>query len=73
VAEGWFERIFTKDMPAGLAELSLGRIFARLDVTDPEPPADESPLRGLDNVVLTPHIARHVGNGFRRQGKLGCQ
>ena len=61
------------DEGALVAELSKGRIFACLDVTDPEPPADESPLRGLDNVVLTPHIAGHVGNGFRRQGKLACQ
>ena len=29
---------------------------AGLDVQDPEPPADNSPLYSMDNVLLTPHI-----------------
>ena len=45
------------DEPALIAELQKGRFFAFLDVTDPEPPAVDSPLRTLDNVVVTPHIA----------------
>jgi phosphoglycerate dehydrogenase-like enzyme len=45
------------DETALIAELSKGRFFAFLDVTDPEPPAPDSPLRRLKNVALTPHLA----------------
>lgn len=45
------------DEPALIAELSQGRFFAFLDVTDPEPPIANSPLRGLPNVIVTPHTA----------------
>ncbi len=45
------------DEPALIDELRRGRFFAFLDVTDPEPPAADSPLRHLDNVVVTPHLA----------------
>ena len=45
------------DEPALIVELSKGRFFAFLDVTDPEPPAPDSPLRRLENVVVTPHLA----------------
>jgi phosphoglycerate dehydrogenase-like enzyme len=45
------------DEPALIKELRAGRFFAFLDVTDPEPPAPDSPLRSLENVVVTPHLA----------------
>ncbi len=52
-----------------VAELETGRIRACLDVTDAEPPPEESPLRKLPNVVLTPHLAGSMGNACRRMGK----
>jgi len=48
--------------------LKEGRIFACIDVTDPEPPAPDSPLYDLPNVLLTPHLAGSTGEDTRRQG-----
>lgn len=45
------------DETALIDELRRGRFFAFLDVTEPEPPAPDSPLRQLENVVVIPHIA----------------
>lgn len=42
---------------------------AVLDVTAPEPPAADSPLYTLPNVVLTPHIAGSVGRECLRMGQ----
>ncbi len=54
---------------AALIELLRTRpIFACLDVTDPEPPAPDSPLRTMPNVLLTPHLAGCVGSGLKRLG-----
>jgi phosphoglycerate dehydrogenase-like enzyme len=52
-----------------IEELKTGRISAFIDVTDPEPPTKDSPLRTLQNVVLTPHLAGHASNGCFRQGR----
>jgi phosphoglycerate dehydrogenase-like enzyme len=52
-----------------LKELRTGRIFACLDVTDPENPPPDHPFRTLPNVVLTPHIAGGATeNGRKRLG-----
>lgn len=42
---------------------------AILDVTDPEPPFENSKLYNLPNVFLTPHIAGSSGNEVRRMGE----
>jgi phosphoglycerate dehydrogenase-like enzyme len=49
-----------------IQELQRGRLFAFLDVSDPEPAAIDSPLRTLSNVVYTSHIA---GGADLRLGK----
>jgi len=45
------------DSDALIARLERGDIIACLDVFDPEPVPADSPLRGMANVFLTPHIA----------------
>lgn len=54
------------DHDALVAELDSGRLYAVLDVTDPEPLPDDSPLRTLPNVFLTPHLAGSQGTELRR-------
>jgi phosphoglycerate dehydrogenase-like enzyme len=60
------------DEQALIQELSKGRFFAFLDVTDPEPPALDNPLRKLDNVVITPHIAGCIEN-CNQMGELAVE
>ena len=43
-------------------------VTAVLDVTHPEPPAQDSPLYELDNVVLTPHISGSMESEVARMG-----
>lgn len=56
-----------------IEELEKGRIFACIDVTNPEPPSADNKLRDLDNVVLTPHIAGTVTNGMKRIALHVCE
>ncbi|MDH7569858.1 MAG: NAD(P)-dependent oxidoreductase, partial [Armatimonadota bacterium] len=51
------------DSEALLEVLRAGRIYALLDVTDPEPLPADSPFRQLPNCFITPHIsgAGHYG------------
>ncbi len=58
-------------------ETEMVAVFARrpdlcavLDVTWPEPPPPDSPLRALPNIVLTPHIAGSLGREYRRIGRM---
>jgi phosphoglycerate dehydrogenase-like enzyme len=50
--------------------LKEGRIFAFIDVTDPEPPAPDNALFTLPNVFLTPHMAGACGMEVYRQGEF---
>lgn len=57
------------DEAALAAELAKGRLFAMIDVTDPEPPADDHPFLSLPNAIVTNHLAGHKTNGRFRQGQ----
>jgi phosphoglycerate dehydrogenase-like enzyme len=54
------------DSAALAAECAGGRLFAILDVTDPEPLPPDSPLRHLARVMVTPHIAGSLGSEIGR-------
>jgi len=56
------------DHDALIAELQSGRIMACLDVTDPEPPPEGSPLYSLPNCILTPHVAGSLNDECLRLG-----
>ena len=56
------------DHDALIAELETGRITACLDVTDPEPPPEGSPLYTLPNCILTPHVAGSLNDECLRLG-----
>lgn len=54
------------DNDALVRECTAGRLNAILDVTDPEPLPEDSPLYGLPNVMITPHLAGSLGNELHR-------
>nr|EIF91969.1 2-hydroxyacid family dehydrogenase [Streptomyces tsukubensis NRRL18488] len=58
------------DGPALVRELVSGRLYAVLDVTEPEVPPRDSPLYSLPNVLLTPHLAGSLGNELHRMAEL---
>ncbi len=60
------------DEAALIQELRKGRLFAFLDVTDPEPPAPDSPLRHLENAVVTPHLAGCIAD-CGRMGEMAVE
>ncbi|MEK7477005.1 MAG: hydroxyacid dehydrogenase [Candidatus Coatesbacteria bacterium] len=61
------------DEAALVAELKRRRIWAILDVTDPEPPQPGSILLGCPNLTLTPHIAGSVGRGRLELGATAAE
>lgn len=62
VARG--EVVVERDLIAALREGRLGGAF--LDVFEHEPLGSDSPLWGLENVMVTPHSAGHSDGNYRR-------
>lgn len=60
-------QVVEKDLIEALKEIPTRT--AILDVTDPEPPANDSELLKMENVILTSHIAGSMGREVER---LGC-
>lgn len=58
------------DTDALVSVLRSGRIFAVLDVTDPEPLPPDHPLRFLPNCIILPHITGAGEYGYRQIGKM---
>ncbi|GAA4430643.1 hydroxyacid dehydrogenase [Georgenia halophila] len=58
------------DEAALLAELSSGRLRAGLDVFDTEPLPSDSAFFGLENVILTPHVAGGTREARWTQGRV---
>lgn len=58
------------DEAALVAEVRKRPLYVCLDVTDPEPPAPDSPLRNEENIILTPHIAGALKQARREMGRL---
>nr|WP_255307937.1 hydroxyacid dehydrogenase [Streptomyces marincola] len=54
------------DTAALEAACASGRLYAILDVTEPEPLPAGSPLYDLPNVLITPHVAGSLGSETRR-------
>jgi len=61
------------DQEALITECERGRILVALDVTDPEPLPKDSPLRKLENVIVTPHVAGHGFHGAKKIGEMTLQ
>ncbi|MGZ0145943.1 hydroxyacid dehydrogenase [Kribbella sp. WER1] len=57
------------DTDALAAECAQGRLYAVLDVTDPEPLPPHHPLLALPNVQVTPHVAGAMGSEIRLLGE----
>ena len=56
------------DTDALVAELNSGRIYAALDVTDPEPLPHDHPLWKAKNTLITPHVGGD-SQAFEKRGK----
>ena len=57
-----------------MAALESGHLYgAGLDVTDPEPLPEDSPLWLLPNVIITPHVAAAGGDSLQRTALIATE
>jgi phosphoglycerate dehydrogenase-like enzyme len=61
------------DEAAVVAEVRRRPLYVLLDVTDPEPPARDSPLRRQPNILLTPHLAGAMSQARRDMGRIAIE
>ncbi len=61
------------DEDALVSEMKRRPLYACLDVTDPEPPRPDSPLRTVPTVILTPHIAGAIQQACKDMGQLAIE
>ena len=61
------------DEPDLVAEVRRRPLYVWLDVTDPEPPAVDSPLRHEPNILLTPHLAGAMSQARRDMGRIAIE
>jgi phosphoglycerate dehydrogenase-like enzyme len=61
------------DERALVSEIRRRPLYVLLDVTDPEPPPRDSPLRREPNILLTPHLAGAVGQARRDMGRVAIE
>lgn len=66
-------RMALVDGDAFRAEAAKARFAAYLDVFEPEPPPLDDPLRSMENVVMTPHVAGTTPKMFERCGRRAIQ
>ncbi len=64
----------TTDTGALMAALQSGHLYgAGLDVTEPEPLPEDSPLWLLPNVIITPHVAAAGGDSMQRTALIATE
>lgn len=64
----------TTDSAALVAALESGHLYgAGLDVTEPEPLPEDSPLWLLPNVIITPHVAAAGGDSLQRTALIATE
>ena len=61
------------DTDALLAETASGRLFAALDVVEPEPLPSDHPLWSVPNVLITPHVAGGSATFHPRAERLAAE